>query len=200
MIEQGLLFVSELHDCEVFWGDCQVTQCFNCYTYGHTARHCKNHMRYGFCATIGHASRDCPKREDSQAYRCGVCKGGQRHPAWSPECPVRKIKVREARQAYLARPSCFQTRANPTTQIPTRSAASPEASTIPSSQPPSATFPEASSPAVAELAPASDPFAEDSEESEQPKRKRGRPSPYKILPRHSQGSRDIRTALLRPNE
>jgi hypothetical protein len=81
LIEQGLLFGSELHDCEVFWGDYQVTQCFNCYTYEHTARHCKNHMRCGFYATIGHASQDCPKREDSQAYRCEVCKGGQRYPA-----------------------------------------------------------------------------------------------------------------------
>jgi hypothetical protein len=49
LIEQGLLYGSELHDCEVYAGDCQVTQCFNCQTYGHTAKHCRETVRCGFC-------------------------------------------------------------------------------------------------------------------------------------------------------
>src|SRR4030088_483491 len=56
LLEQGLLFKSELHDCEVFEGDCQVTQCFRCLEYGHIAKRCKNLTKCGFCANIGHLS------------------------------------------------------------------------------------------------------------------------------------------------
>jgi hypothetical protein len=107
LIEQGLLYGSELHDCEVYSGDCQVTQCFHCYTYGHTAKHCRSVVRCGFCAAAGHKSNDCPKQEDSQAHRCAVCKGGPKHTAWARECPVRRTRVAEARQAYLSRPVRF---------------------------------------------------------------------------------------------
>ena len=41
LLSQGLLFESELHDCEVFEGECQVTQCFKCIEYGHIANSAK---------------------------------------------------------------------------------------------------------------------------------------------------------------
>jgi hypothetical protein len=110
LIEQGLLFDRELHDCEVFWGDCQVVQYFHCQSYKHTAKHCRNAVRCGFCAAIGHASKDCANQGNPDIYRCAVCKGGQRHTAWARECPVRKAQVAEAQRAYLTRPIRFQVR------------------------------------------------------------------------------------------
>jgi hypothetical protein len=114
LIEQGLLYGSELHDCEVYYGNCQVTQCFRCYTYGHMAKHCQRVVRCGFCAAAGHKSNDCPKQGDPQAYRCAACKGNPKHTAWARECPTRQAQVADARQAYLSRPAQFQVHTKPT--------------------------------------------------------------------------------------
>ena len=113
LVEQGLLFDSELHDCELFWGDCQVVQCFHCQEYKHTAKHCRNIVRCGFCAATGHASKDCANQGNPEMYRCAVCKGGKKHTAWARECPVRRERVAEAQRAYLTRPTRFQVRTEP---------------------------------------------------------------------------------------
>ena len=114
LIEQGLLFDSELHDCEVFWGDCQVVQCFHCQSYKHTAKHCRNAVRCGFCAAIGHASKDCANQDNPEVYRCALCKGGKKHTAWAREYPIRRQQVEEAQRAYLSRPTRFQVRTTST--------------------------------------------------------------------------------------
>jgi hypothetical protein len=53
LIDTGLLINSELYDCELFDGSCYITQCFKCYQYNHTAKHCKSVARCGFCGTAG---------------------------------------------------------------------------------------------------------------------------------------------------
>src|ERR1700716_2241788 len=62
LLSQGLLFESELHNYEVFEGECQVTQYFKCIEYGHIAKQCKNFIKCGFCIAIGHLSQDCLKK------------------------------------------------------------------------------------------------------------------------------------------
>lgn len=106
LIEQGLLYGSEIYNCEVYTGDCQAMQYFNCQTYKYTAKHCQEIVRCGFCTALGHKSNNCPKKDDSQAYWCAACKGNPKHTAWTKECPIRKA----ARQAYLARLTRFQIR------------------------------------------------------------------------------------------
>src|SRR3981081_4050670 len=114
LLSQGLLFESELHDCEVFEGECQVTQCFKCMEYGHIAKQCKNLIKCGFCAAIGHLSQDCLKKNDRNSHHCAICKKpGARHTAWARECPTRKEMVEKARRAYLLRPAKFQERTKP---------------------------------------------------------------------------------------
>ena len=114
LLSQGLLFESELHDCEVFEGECQVTQCFKCMEYGHIAKQCKNLIKCGFCAAIGHLSQDCLKKDDRNSHHCAVCKKpGARHTAWARECPIKKEMVEKARTAYLLRPAKFQERTQP---------------------------------------------------------------------------------------
>ena len=42
LIEEGFLWRSELRQCELFHGACNLTQCFKCQKYGHTAKHCRS--------------------------------------------------------------------------------------------------------------------------------------------------------------
>lgn len=179
LIEQGLLLGAEFHDCEIFCGDCQVTQCFRCQSYGHTAKHCQNVVRCGHCAAAGHKSTDCTKKEDHTAHRCVVCKG--KHPAWSRDCSVRKAQAAAARQAYLSRPSRFQIRIKhretPITQTPIidlRFNTSQETTAFVGSTVESDIEVEAPPP---------------------PKRRRGRPFAYESLPKAAAGSQDIRHIL-----
>ena len=199
LIDQGLLFDSELHDWEVFWGDCQVVQCFHCQSYKHTAKHCRNTVRCGFCAAIGHASKDCANQGNPDMHRCAVCKGGKKHTAWARECPVRKEHVAEAQKAYLTRPTRFQVRTAQKAADPAE--ASPQTRTTPvvwteairteairTKTPSTALVPATQS--------STDPFdSDDSFQIIQPKRKRGRPSPYEVRPEHAVGSQDIRQAF-----
>ena len=189
LIEQGLLFGSELHDCEVFVGDCQVVQCFQCYSYGHVAKHCKAIVRCGFCAAAGHKTNDCPKKDDNRAHRCAVCPGGRNHTAWSKDCPVRQKKVEAARESYLNRPTKFQSR---TIAAPTR------------------IFNRQASPAVVASTQETvnvnftqgTPVRFESVESDwmevdavRKKRKRGRPSTREVLQRPVRGTQDLRNAF-----
>jgi len=114
LLDNGIVLGSEYHDCELFFGDCQVTQCFNCQAYGHTAKHCTNKVKCGFCATVGHKTAECSKKEDRTEHRCSLCKG--KHPSWSRDCRARKEQAEAARRAYLSRPTRFQVR---TTGSPT---------------------------------------------------------------------------------
>jgi hypothetical protein len=40
LVQEGLLYNGELKDCELFHGDCNLTQCFRCQHYGHIAKQC----------------------------------------------------------------------------------------------------------------------------------------------------------------
>lgn len=193
LIDQGLLLGSELHDCEVFYGDCQVTQCFKCHSYGHTAKHCKNMVRCGHCAAIGHKASECPKKDDRTAQRCIACKG--KHPAWARECPVRRKHAEAARQAYINRPTRFQVRTTPAR------AATP--ARVPSPTPAPAPAPEVSTNfTLSQEPPVFSGITLDSDsemEVPRPKRRRGRPFAYETLQRAQTGSQDIR-AILQPSQ
>jgi hypothetical protein len=75
LIDTGLVWHYELHDCEPFNRDCIVTQCFNCYQYGHVARVCQNIQRCGCCSAPGHVTNDCLGIEDQSKHRCVNCRG-----------------------------------------------------------------------------------------------------------------------------
>ena len=109
LIDAGMCWESQLHDCEPFVGDCQVTQCFRCYKYGHTGRNCKDPAKCGYCGDQGHSTNTCLVKDNLEAHRCAACaKPEARHRAWSPECPVRKNRVTAARRAYAQRPTRFE--------------------------------------------------------------------------------------------
>jgi hypothetical protein len=68
LIQGGLVWDYQLHDCEPYIGECQITQCFNCYQYGHLAKMCRNIQQCGFCAGANHATNDCMKKEDGTLH------------------------------------------------------------------------------------------------------------------------------------
>jgi hypothetical protein len=109
LIQSGLVWDYQLHDCEPFTGECQVTQCFNCYQYGHVARMCRDTPRCGFCAALGHATNDCLSKEDRTKHRCVPCgTTTAKHSSWDQSCPIRTKQVESAKLAYSTRPSLFQ--------------------------------------------------------------------------------------------
>ena len=109
LIDAGLIWQYELHDCEPFEGNCVITQCFKCFQYGHLAKHCRNAGRCGFCGAPGHATNDCLGKEEKAMHRCIPCRGN--HPSWARECPVRAKQAETARRAYNTRPARYQSSA-----------------------------------------------------------------------------------------
>jgi len=73
--EEGFLWRSELRQCELFHGACNITQCFKCQKYGHTAKHCRSRQRCGYCAGYPHSDSECDIRGKGGARgRSGVGK------------------------------------------------------------------------------------------------------------------------------
>jgi hypothetical protein len=105
LIESGLVWDCQLHDCEPFSGDCQVTQCYRCFSYGHVAKACRNTPRCGYCSASGHSTDDCLGKQDPLRHRCVPCMGA--HPSWSQECVERSKQRAKARMTCNSRPTRF---------------------------------------------------------------------------------------------
>jgi hypothetical protein len=106
LIDAGLIWQYELHNCEPFEGDCIITQCFRCYKYGHVGHKCHNLQRCGFCAAPGHATNECLGKEDRTKHQCILYKGN--YPAWARQCQERIKQAEAAKLAYNTRPVRYQ--------------------------------------------------------------------------------------------
>jgi hypothetical protein len=104
-VQEGLLHDGELKDCELFHGDCNLTQCFRCQHYGHTPKQCHSKLACGFCAKE-HETRSCPSSNSPQTFSCSNCKG--KHPTWSQLCPDKQAIASRAAAAYAARPLLYK--------------------------------------------------------------------------------------------
>ena len=85
LIEEGFLWRSELRQCELFHGACNLTQCFKCQKYGHTAKHCQSHQQCGYCAGFAHMDSECEIQGKGATPTCAACNGN--HTAWNCSCP-----------------------------------------------------------------------------------------------------------------
>ena len=116
LIDAGLVFDYQVHECEPYSGDCSITQCYKCFKYGHIAAMCRNTPRCGKCSKPGHSERECTVREDPTKWSCINCPASnRRHSAWDPACPTKRNHQATAKQAYINRPRRFQERTPPTT-------------------------------------------------------------------------------------
>ena len=69
------------HAAEKFAPQFQITQCFNCYNYGHRATNCKRDTRCGKCGDK-HNTKEC----ESETAKCLHCEDS--HEAWRSQCPA----------------------------------------------------------------------------------------------------------------
>lgn len=105
VLDAGLVENFDIKICEYFERKCRVTQCFNCFEYGHTGRVCRNKVRCAECAGPHTAAR-CDVKTDGKRRRCTVCKQDG-HAAWMNICPAREREVKRANQAYQNRPQRY---------------------------------------------------------------------------------------------
>lgn len=102
MVRQEINWRYQAHHCELFEGNIQPTQCFQCYKFGHIAKHCRHTARCGFCTKSGHESNDCDVKNDPAAHRCANCKGN--HTAWHSDCHIVATERKRSQAAYDNRP------------------------------------------------------------------------------------------------
>lgn len=83
----------------------QITQCYNCYMFGHGSSHCNRAAVCSFCASSSHKSLECSLKsieyspENSSKFKCINCslkKLPDSHRANDPSCPSREefLKIR----------------------------------------------------------------------------------------------------------
>ena len=87
-IDVGIVINYERKEVDRYMPQLRITQCYNCYGYGHRASQCRCHRKCGKCGEEDHAINDCTKEQ----AKCMHCDGS--HPAWHYECDVRKAVSR----------------------------------------------------------------------------------------------------------
>ena len=109
VIDEGVLFESQLHNAEPLFPECQVRRCFRCQGYHKsTARLCQRSVRCGWCCAP-HSTQGCSVRGTARPS-CAAC-GKKGHAAWALECLVRIREQERAKAAWLTRPRRFEVRA-----------------------------------------------------------------------------------------
>ena len=90
-IERGFSINYEIHTTERYTTRTQLTQCFNCYDYGHHAKTCQAKTRCGKCGE-SHETQRCK----STTVKCCQCNGS--HEAWHYKCPIRLMRRKSLRE------------------------------------------------------------------------------------------------------
>ena len=81
-----------VHKLEEFQSPVLIKQCYNCQSFGHSAKNCGSKQKYLIC-TESHSHKGCPNRE-ARKSKCANCKGP--HVVSYEECP--KYKKQAFRQ------------------------------------------------------------------------------------------------------
>jgi hypothetical protein len=84
-IERGFGIKYQIYRTERYSKRMQLTQCFNCYGYGHHAKTCQAKTCCGKCGE-SHETQNCK----NTTVKCCQCKGP--HEAWHYKCPIRLMK------------------------------------------------------------------------------------------------------------
>ena len=112
LCRNGLLWEAQIFDCEPYYAEAEVRQCYKCFRFGHHAHFCKAHARCGHCAAAAHAGGEaaCPQFAPSAKKRCVNCGGS--HTAWTRSCPDWIKQRKSADEAYAHRPRQFEVAGN----------------------------------------------------------------------------------------
>jgi hypothetical protein len=104
LVLEGLLNDHELKNCELFYSEYNMTQCFKWYQYGHITMTCRRPQTCRNCAKEL-PSAACQTAKDPCTNSCSNCKG--KHQAWNRACPVRKSEAEQAAAAYATCPTLY---------------------------------------------------------------------------------------------
>ncbi len=105
LVREGLIQDHEPKTCEIFHSECNITQCYKWWAYGHSAMMCRKKQTCENCAKEHH-SGGCPTPDDQRTYFCSNCKG--RHRVWDHACPTRRAEAARAAAAYNTRPMFYK--------------------------------------------------------------------------------------------
>jgi hypothetical protein len=100
IIEGGLVYQDQFHECEIHSPESRVKQCFKCQEYGHIGTRCYKPDKCGWCS-LSHPTQDClttneRDREGKDQRKCANCNAT--HEAWSSHCPKRKAEIEYRKQ------------------------------------------------------------------------------------------------------
>ena len=90
IIIEELLKEKSKKNAVIFFRNCRIIQCFNCYKYDHIEKMCKNFMKCDHCAE-NHETNRCSKDEIEITHKCINCEQ-TKHQIWARMCSVRQKK------------------------------------------------------------------------------------------------------------
>ena len=93
LIDNELLFHSELKNCELYHNNYRLTQCFNCQKYDHTVKICWNIQKYRICAVFEHSDHNFLLKNSLSAH-CYV-NYNFKHAAWFIKCRICKEQLKK---------------------------------------------------------------------------------------------------------
>ena len=91
IIRSGLIVESKLKECKRYKSEIRLTQCFQCYHYGHIEKACNWVQLCGFCLKLYTTDR-CSNKE-LEKNKCAVCRGN--HSAWFRICRVCRAEIKK---------------------------------------------------------------------------------------------------------
>jgi len=100
--EEGICWQFQHLICEPYIDEARPQQCFKCWKWGHTQKHCKREARCGNCAASAHTQ---PGQQCDRPARCPNCNG--LHTARARDCPWATKAYGKAKAAYQARPKTY---------------------------------------------------------------------------------------------
>ena len=103
LIDEELLFQSELKHCEFYHKDCCLMQCFKCQKYRHIIQICHQNQKCSFCAISEHNDHSCVFQNKSNRHCCMNCE--ESHSAWFFKYKIRQKQIEKVWLIYSIR-SC----------------------------------------------------------------------------------------------
>ena len=99
LINNKLLFHSELKNYELYHDDCRLTQYFNYQKYSHTIKICYDIQKYDVCTTSEHSNHDCLLKS-SFFLNCYI-NYNLEHSAWFTKYKVHKKQLKKTWLIYI---------------------------------------------------------------------------------------------------
>ena len=99
LINNKLLFHSELKNCKLYHSNCRLTQYFNCQKYNHIIKVCYNIQKCSVCTASEHSDYNCLLKNSLFMHYCVNC--NLEHSAWFIKCRICKEQLEKIWLTYI---------------------------------------------------------------------------------------------------